>query len=213
MLKKIIAVNTSRPNFNTAAMLKQALAGAKSVGAETELINLHDIKFLGCIGCMGCKRKNGLPKKCHQKDQLTPILEKIAKCDGLIVGAPVYFFQMPGIFTSFTERLFYPYFVYGHDYHHFPKKTRSGLVMTMGVTEAQAKDYGLLPKFQQTEGWFKRIFTSLDTLYVHDTRHVADYRKFEFDGQDPAHKYEWHQNNWSKYLEKAFELGKSVARD
>ena len=35
----------------------------------------------------------------------------------------------------------------------------------------------------------------------------------QFDGQDPAHKYEWHQNNWNKYLEKAFELGKSVARD
>ena len=52
MLKKVIAVNAGRPNFNTAAILKKALEGAGSLGAETELVNLHSLKFSGCTGCM-----------------------------------------------------------------------------------------------------------------------------------------------------------------
>ncbi len=47
---KIIAVNGSpRKKRNTHILLEKCLDGAKEVGAETELINLNDINFKGCI--------------------------------------------------------------------------------------------------------------------------------------------------------------------
>ena len=75
---KVIAINGSpRKNWNTAIMLQSALEGAKADGAETELINLYDYEYKGCVSCLACKRKgskaNGL---CAYKDALSTILEK-----------------------------------------------------------------------------------------------------------------------------------------
>ena len=53
---KIIAINGSpRKGWNTDILLKKALEGAASAGAETEMVYLYDLKFRGCISCMACK--------------------------------------------------------------------------------------------------------------------------------------------------------------
>lgn len=55
---KIIAVNGSaRKNRNTSILLKKALEGAESTGAQIELVNLYDLEYKGCTGCLGCKVK------------------------------------------------------------------------------------------------------------------------------------------------------------
>jgi len=55
---KIIAINGSpRKNCNTAKLLKKVLEGAKSKGADTELINLYDLNYKGCNSCFLCKIK------------------------------------------------------------------------------------------------------------------------------------------------------------
>ena len=87
-IMKVIAINGSpRKNWNTAIMLQSALEGAKSGGAETELINLYDYEYKGCVSCFSCKRKgsktDGL---CAYKDALTPILEKCKEADAVIHG-------------------------------------------------------------------------------------------------------------------------------
>ncbi len=49
---KVIALNGSpRKNFNTGTLLKKALEGAESEGADTELINLYDLDYKGCNSC------------------------------------------------------------------------------------------------------------------------------------------------------------------
>ena len=54
----IIAINGSpRKNGNTAALLNKALEGASSQGATTEMINLYDLNFKGCMSCFACKLK------------------------------------------------------------------------------------------------------------------------------------------------------------
>lgn len=214
MLKKIVAVNAGRPNFNTAAILRKALEGAESVGAKTEFIDLHKITYTGCHGCMGCKAANGRPKKCHIKDALTPVLEKVVESDGFIIGGPIYFMQHSGLFTTFSERLLYPFFVYGKDYNKNPNpKTRAGIVCTMGINEQQSKDFGVEPRLKTMEMFYSKIFRSVDSLYVRDTRHVTDYSKFEFAGQNPVHKYAHYNHHFAIDLANAFELGKKVARD
>ena len=75
---KVLAINGSpRKNHNTATLLQHALDGAKSAGAETEMIHLADYKYSGCISCFACKRKGTkFIGKCAVNDELTPILEK-----------------------------------------------------------------------------------------------------------------------------------------
>lgn len=70
---KVIAINGSpRKNWNTATLLEKALDGAKSVGADVEMIHLYDLSFKGCTSCFACKRKGSqLNGKCAMKDDLT----------------------------------------------------------------------------------------------------------------------------------------------
>ena len=45
----IIGINGSpRKNWNTATLLTNALEGAASQGAETEIVHLYDLDFKGC---------------------------------------------------------------------------------------------------------------------------------------------------------------------
>lgn len=87
---KVLAVNGSpRKKWNTATLLNKALEGAASQGAETELINLYDLNYKGCISCFSCKLKDGKSYgRCAAKDDLTPVLEKIQLVDALILGSP-----------------------------------------------------------------------------------------------------------------------------
>jgi multimeric flavodoxin WrbA len=48
---KVMAFNGSphKKKWNTVTLLNSALQGAQSNGAETELVQLYDLKFSGCI--------------------------------------------------------------------------------------------------------------------------------------------------------------------
>jgi multimeric flavodoxin WrbA len=57
---KAIAVNGSpRKGWNTATLLRKALAGAKKNGAETDLVHLYGLSYRGCISCFACKKIGG----------------------------------------------------------------------------------------------------------------------------------------------------------
>lgn len=127
-------------------MLQKALEGAKSEGSQTELIHLHDINVNGCKGCMACKKlKNVPPRSCLQRDELSPILEKcVYDADSVIVGGPIYFWQPGVIFRSFSERLLYPYFIYGapEGKNYYPRKDQKwGLIDTMGAPKSMIDNF------------------------------------------------------------------------
>lgn len=76
---KVIAISgTPRKGWNTSMLLDKLLEGARSKGAETEIINLHDLDYKGCKSCFACKTIGGKSYgKCIMKDGLTRVLEKI----------------------------------------------------------------------------------------------------------------------------------------
>jgi multimeric flavodoxin WrbA len=52
---KLIALNGSpRKGWNTERLLRKAMEGAETLGAETELIQLYDQAFKGCVSCFAC---------------------------------------------------------------------------------------------------------------------------------------------------------------
>ena len=104
---KAIAINGSpRKNWNTATLLKKALDGAASAGAETEWVHLYDLEFKGCCSCFSCKRIVGkVAECCVMKDDMTEVLRRIMSSDILLLGSPVYLGNITGEMKSFIERL------------------------------------------------------------------------------------------------------------
>jgi len=76
---KVIAINGSpRKNWNTATLIKNALEGAESEGAVTELIQLYDLNYKGCKSCFSCKIRRGKSYgSCAVNDDLTSIFMKV----------------------------------------------------------------------------------------------------------------------------------------
>jgi len=108
---KVMAFNGSprKKKWNTITLLKNALKGAASVGAETELIQLYDLNFSGCISCFSCKRisrkKDGI---CAVQDDLTFVLDRVKNTDALIIGTPVYYGAESTSTRALLERLCFP---------------------------------------------------------------------------------------------------------
>jgi len=213
-MKKVIAINGSpRKKWNTATLLKKALEGAASQGAETELINLYDLKYKGCISCFACKLKDGKSYgKCACKDDLTQILEKIEQSDALILGSPIYLGAATGEMRSFIERLIFPYLVYDENYSTlFNKKIPTGFIYTMNVNDQQMKDSGYNYHLQTTEWALKRVFGASESLFVTDTYQFDDYSKYvatKFNAEEKAKRRE---EEFPKDCNKAFAMGAEFA--
>jgi multimeric flavodoxin WrbA len=100
----ILAFNGSpRKKGNTATIIESILAGARSKGAQTTEVSLHDIDLKGCQGCRSCRKNPGF---CAQKDDLSPYLEEIKNCSGMVVGCPIYMYRISGQMKLFVDRIY-----------------------------------------------------------------------------------------------------------
>lgn len=210
----ILAVNGSpRKNWNTATLLKKALEGAVSEGAETELVHLYDFTYQGCISCFSCKLKAGKSYgKCALEDDLTPLLEKVEKADALILGSPIYLGNVTGEMRSFIERLVFPYLIY--DINHsslFKKKIPIGFIYTMNVTEDRMNDMGYIQNLGFTESILARIFGRSESLYVNDTYQFTDYSQYVVTAFNEADKTKRRKEFFPIDCEKAFAMGRRFA--
>lgn len=213
---KIIAVNGSpRKGKNTAVMCESFLAGAASVGpeVETELINLSDLNFKGCISCFGCKRKDGgTYGKCIVRDDLYPVLEKISMADAIAFGSPVYFGDVTGMMRCFFERLLFPFSSYEKDYRKIaPKRMPIAMIYTMNVTEDDMKLSGYDIQFSFIESKIAAIFSKPETLYAFNTYQFSDYSKYVSEGFSEEEKAEHKRVQFPIDCQNAFDAGKRMA--
>ena len=211
---KVMAVNGSpRKTWNTATLLKKALKGAASQGAETELVHLYDLNFKGCISCFACKTRGGKSYgRCAVKDDLRPILNKIAVADGLILGSPIYFGIVTGEMRSFMERLLFPYFTYTDPPQSLaPKQMPTGFIYTMNVTEEQMKDWGYERLFENNQRLLQMAFGASESLCSFDTYQFKDYAKVVADRFDPEKKARRRREVFPQDCAQAFALGARFA--
>lgn len=101
---KILGFNGS-PNEkgNTYVLMEGILNGAKENGADTQIFNLNKMKIKGCQSCMACKQGTN---QCSINDDMKSLYEEIKKSDGIIIGTPIYMWQMTGQTKTFVDRLF-----------------------------------------------------------------------------------------------------------
>lgn len=207
---KIIAINASpRKNWNTAQLVRAAAEGAAKKGAEVEIIDLYTIgKYSGCISCFGCKTEKHYGE-CICNDDLKPVLERIRKSDGLIIGTPNYLGEGTAAFRALYERLIFQYISYNTEHY----SANDGQIPVLFIMTSNAPDSAyenggfyseLVRNYQNT---LTRFVGKTEVLFAGDTLQVADYSKYDWTMFDSVSKAKRHETVFPEKLAQAQELG------
>jgi multimeric flavodoxin WrbA len=213
---KVMAINGSpRKKWNTAILLEKALEGAASQGAETDIVHLYDLTFKGCVSCFSCKLMNGKSYgNCAIKDDLTPVLNRIAGIGALILGSPVYFGSATGEMRSFMERLLFPYLSYTNPPSSlFQGRIDTGFIYTSNAPEARIKDAGG-QQISMNEFILKMVFNgSSESLLSTETYQFDDYAKVVSSLFNVEERTKRRMEVFPLDCQKAFDLGSRLAAD
>jgi multimeric flavodoxin WrbA len=212
---RIIAINGSaRKNWNTHILLSKALEGAKSVGAQTELINLYDLNYKGCMGCLLCKAKSSKRLgHCAVNDDLKPLLEKIDQSDGLLLGSPIYLGEVTAMLRAFWERFIFQYLSYDDlSESLFQGHLKTAFIYTMNATDENLQDGDYRQLFKGYEGTLMRYFEYAGAIKCTETLQMEDYSRFHMALLNEDERRERRENVFPEDCQKAYELGKSMAQ-
>jgi multimeric flavodoxin WrbA len=208
---KTIGINGSpRKGWNTSILVEEALRGAASTGSGTELINLYDLNFRGCISCFACKLKGGKSLgRCAAKDDLKPVLDRVHECDALVVGSPIYLNEVTAGTRAFFERLFFQYLTYGNKERKtfFDRRVPVALIYTMNVGESMLDSIGYTAKFKSYEDSYDRFFGPARTLVSTETWQTTDYGKYEMSMFNGEERKKRRDEVFPGDKQKAFDLG------
>jgi multimeric flavodoxin WrbA len=100
---KILAIHGSPRTLRstTRQLASFVLAGAAEAGAETEIIDLADLRVVPCTACDACAI-NGI---CINDDDLAGLVTRLKEADAIIFGSPVYIDNVSGQMKVFFDRL------------------------------------------------------------------------------------------------------------
>jgi len=92
-----------------------AVEAARAGGAEVNVIRLSEKRVEFCTNCRACTQVPGTERgACVLTDETAAILDGIEASDGLILAAPVNFFNINALTRRFLERLTpYAYWPWG----------------------------------------------------------------------------------------------------
>jgi len=205
----VLAVNGGpRKTFNTAMLLQQAMAGAESVGAKTEMIHLYDYQYQGCVSCFACKRKDcSNPGHCALPDALSEVLERALRCDVLLLGSPIYLGEVTGLMRCFMERLLFPVISYDKERRfQFTGSISTGLFYTMNMPEKNIAQMQWV--YQGNEKTFSKWLNgTVEYLASYDTWQFDDYGKYTTKMFDLEQKAKTRAERFPLDLKAAFEIG------
>lgn len=100
----IVAINGSpNPAGNTAFLLRAALDEVDSAGAEGHFIQVSEVmNALKAPFCLACS--NPCTGKCFRGTALDEAFAVLRRCDGIILGSPVYFCTVSAQLKAFWDK-------------------------------------------------------------------------------------------------------------
>lgn len=106
-MTKVIAINGSaRKDGNTAFLIRRMLEELENEGIETELIQLAGTTVRGCAACGQCfENRDG--RCAFDDDVVNECIAKMIEADGIILGSPVYFFDVTAEMKALIDRAGY----------------------------------------------------------------------------------------------------------
>ena len=210
-MKTIILNASPRNNWNTAQLLRSAMEGAASAGAETEYINLYDLNYTGCRSCLVCKRKAAQHCRCYWQDELAPVIEKVYAADTLLIGTPIYFGRPTSHYFAFVERLRFPALSYDDYSNYFTGHINVGLFLTMNATkEFYEKAYR--ESFEAYADEFRMLNGEIILYPAYNTLQVSNYSDFDMGSFSEEKKKEAHETCFPSDLKNAYEIGAKLGK-
>lgn len=100
-MKVLGLIGSPRESGNTATLVKTILEGATENGAEIKVYYLSKMDLKPCKGCMACN----LEGKCVIDDDMQKLYEEIMSSDAIVLGSPIYMWQMTAQTKIFVDRL------------------------------------------------------------------------------------------------------------
>ena len=101
MSKNVLVLSASfRKGGNSDVLCDEFIKGAKEAGHNVEKIHVNDYQINFCRGCGVCNTTH----KCVQNDDMVKILDKIVNADVIVMGTPVYFYNMNGQMKTLIDR-------------------------------------------------------------------------------------------------------------
>ena len=102
-MKIVGFVGSPRKKGNTTSIVNEVLRGASETGAETKIFNLNELAIRGCQACYKCQTPEA---GCVQTDGMALLYDEIFSADAVVIGTPVFMFQITGQTKTFIDRLF-----------------------------------------------------------------------------------------------------------
>ena len=135
---KVLMLNGSPKECgNTALALAQMREVFEKEGVEVDLVHVGHLSVRGCTSCGACYKL----KHCVIEDDIVNELSaKLAECDGMVIGSPVYYAAPNGALVTILNRLFYS--------AHFDKR------MKVGAAVVVARRGGATAAFDQLNKYF-----------------------------------------------------------
>jgi multimeric flavodoxin WrbA len=88
---KVLGISSSpREKSNSDLLLRRALAGVSSVGAEAEYLRLNKMNMAPCSECGACYATG----RCPVEDDFQMVLAKMLEADRLIFATPIFFMSV-----------------------------------------------------------------------------------------------------------------------
>ena len=98
--------SSARSDGLTATLARECLAGAAEAGAQTEFVQLKDLRLERCRMCdgqgWGLCRSEG---RCVIDDDFAGLVERLRAADGCVFATPVYFADLSESMKAFMDRL------------------------------------------------------------------------------------------------------------
>jgi multimeric flavodoxin WrbA len=113
-MTKVVAFNGSpRKDGNTSILIRHILEELDNKGIETETLQLGGKKISGCTACGKCFENRD--RRCvFDDDMVNTCIEKMSSADGIILGSPVYFFDVTPEMKALIDRAGFVSFANGH---------------------------------------------------------------------------------------------------
>jgi multimeric flavodoxin WrbA len=142
---KVLVLNGSPKRYgNTAGLIDLILVAAQEAsggGIEVEYVMLNELTYKGCQACLSCKQ--GDATMCRQRDELAPVISRMADADAWILGTPIYMGQITGQLKMCLDR------TYGFNAPDRSSRLPAGKKAVVAVTQGNPNPLG----FQHVTTW------------------------------------------------------------
>ncbi|MBN1360675.1 MAG: flavodoxin family protein [Sedimentisphaerales bacterium] len=99
----LAVVGSPRPNGNTAILVSRIAEGARTGGADVDVVRLGSLVVQECDGCHACWRG----RSCTKDDDMRRLYPSIGASDVILFATPVYWYGPTALMKAFIDRFVY----------------------------------------------------------------------------------------------------------